>query len=319
MSPDAHFEGKVAIVTGAASGIGLALARALVVRGASVVFADIDHTGAERAADDLHAGPPGRASAAGLDVRDSEAFTELVERTARDHGHLDLIFNNAGIGVGGRVSDLTLAHFDRAIDVNLRGVINGILASFPIMIRQGRGHIVNTASSAGLLPGPGLAPYAMTKHAVVGLSISLRPEAAASGVRVSVVCPGVIDTPILDRGNPADLPPVASFTGGGRQALEKAMGKAYPPELLARDVLAGVARNRAIIVAPHHARRAWLAYRIAPSLIQRIVDRQFARIGSTFLGDGPTPGGSPSLASHAPDLGGTAASAGAGTTAGSEA
>ncbi|MFZ0664806.1 MAG: SDR family oxidoreductase [Acidimicrobiales bacterium] len=285
MPPDSHFEGKVAIVTGAASGIGLALARALVVRGASVVFCDIDEEGARKAADELHAGPPGRASAAGLDVRNSDAVTELVERTARDHGHLDLIFNNAGIAVGGRISDMTLAHFDRAIDVNLRGVINGVMAAYPIMIRQGRGHIVNTASSAGLLPGPGLGPYAMTKHAVVGLSISLRPEAATNGVRVSVVCPGVIDTPLLDRKNPSDLPDVASYSGGGREALEKAMGKAYPAELLARDVLVGVARNRAIIVAPHHARRAWFAYRMAPVLVQRFVDRSFAKMGSRYLGD----------------------------------
>jgi NAD(P)-dependent dehydrogenase (short-subunit alcohol dehydrogenase family) len=292
MPPDSHFEGKVAIVTGAASGIGLALARSLVVRGASVVFADLDEDGARKAADELHAGPPGRASAAGLDVRSSDAVTELVERTARDHGHLDLIFNNAGIAVGGRISDMTVAHFDRAIDVNLRGVINGIMAAYPIMIRQGRGHIINTASSAGLLPGPGLGPYAMTKHAVVGLSISLRPEAASNGVRVSVVCPGVIDTPLLDAKNPSDLPVIESYSGGGRAALEKAMGKAYPPELLARDVLAGVTRNRAIIVAPHHARRAWFAYRMAPVLVQRLVDRSFSRMASRYLGDGPASGGS---------------------------
>jgi len=285
--PDSHFEGKVAIVTGAASGIGLALSRALVARGASVVLADIDEDGAERAADGMHAGPPGRASASGLDVTSAEAVTELVARTAKDHGHLDLMFNNAGIGVAGEVSDMTMAHFDRAIDVNLRGVIHGVLAAYPVMTRQGRGHIVNTASLAGLLPSPGLAPYSMTKHAVVGLSTSLRPEAASHGVRVSVICPGVIDTPLLDKPNPADLPPVASFSAGGRQALERAVGKAYPADLLARDVLAGVARNRAMIVAPHHARRAWVLFRIAPLLVQQGLVKVFSRWGVDAMSSGP--------------------------------
>ena len=156
------------------------------------------------------------------------------------------MFNNAGIGIGGEVVDMTLAHFDRAVDVNLRGVVHGVLAAYRVMTRQGRGHIVNTASLAGLVPAPGITPYSMTKHAVVGLSLSLRAEAAKHGVRVSVICPGVIDTPILDRPNPGDLPPVRELVGG-REALERMVGKAYPPELLARDVLAGVARNR-----PHH-------------------------------------------------------------------
>jgi NAD(P)-dependent dehydrogenase (short-subunit alcohol dehydrogenase family) len=276
VEPDTHFEGKVAIVTGAASGIGKALSGALLARGASVVLADIDEEAAIRAADAVHAGPPGRASAAALDVRDAEAVTELVNRTATDHGHLDLIFNNAGVGVGGNVSDMVLAHFDRAIDVNLRGVVHGVMAAYPVMIRQGRGHIINTASLAGLVPSGGLTPYAMTKHGVVGLSLSLRSEAKPHGVRVSVVCPGVIDTPILDKANPDDLPAAGDFTGG-REMLERYIGKAYPPELLARDVLAGVRRNRSIIVAPH-ARRAWVAYRAAPYMVNRLMGLAFSRI-----------------------------------------
>src|ERR1700722_15989680 len=138
------------------------------------------------------------------------------------------------------------------------------------MIGQRRGHIVNTASLAWLVPSPGLAAYSMTKHAVVGLSTSLRAEAARYGVRVSVVCPGVIDTPLLDRPNPSDLPRVGEFESG-RDLLERALGKAYPPELLARDVLAGVARNRPIIVAPHHARRTWFLARSAPTPSVRLI------------------------------------------------
>lgn len=253
------------------------------------MLADLDGDGAQEAADNLHAGPPGRASGAALDVRDADAVLELVQRAAADHGRLDLMFNNAGIGIGGEVADMTLAHFERTIDVNLRGVLNGVMAAYPVMIRQGRGHIINTASLAGLLPGPGLAAYSMTKHAVVGLSSSLRPEAARHGVRVSVICPGVIDTPLLDAPNPSDLPRVGNFESG-RDLLERALGKAYPPELLARDVLAGVQRNRPIIVAPHHARRAWVVFRVAPTLTIRAATRAFPRMASKAFGT-PTKGG----------------------------
>jgi len=192
----------------------------------------------------------------------------LMRRTAADHGRIDLLFNNAGVGMWGDVAELTLAHWNRVIDVNLRGVVHGVAAAYPLMIDQGRGHIVNTASLAGLVPGPMLTPYAMTKHAVVGLSTSLRAEAASLGVRVSVVCPGVIDTPILDKGNPPDLPPVSNLPDG-RKMLSRSMGRPYPAASLADDVLAGVTRNRALIVTPRHARAAWAAYRMAPELVVR--------------------------------------------------
>jgi NAD(P)-dependent dehydrogenase (short-subunit alcohol dehydrogenase family) len=271
-------------VTGAASGIGRALSSALVARGASVVLADIDGEAAQKIAYELAAGPPGRASGAELDVRAPDAVQEIVDRTVTDHGHLDLMFNNAGIGIGGEVANMTRDHFDRIIDVNLRGVVNGVLAAYPVMIGQHRGHIVNTASLAGLVPSPGLAAYSMTKHAVVGLSTSLRAEAAGHGVRVSVVCPGVIDTPLLDMPNPVDLPEVGNFTAGsGREMLEKGVGKAYPPELLARDVLAGVIRNRPIIVSPHHARRTWFVARSAPTTTVRLITRVFTRVASKGL------------------------------------
>jgi len=189
---------RVAIVTGAASGIGRALAGALVTRGDTVVVVDIDGAGAERAAGELARRGPGTATPAVVDVRDAGTVQALVDQVRDRHGRLDVMVNNAGIGVGGEASELTLAHWERVIDVNLRGVVHGVHAAYPVMIAQRSGHIVNTASLAGLVPSPWLTPYAMTKHAVVGLSLSLRAEAAAHGVRVTAVCPGVVDTPMLD-------------------------------------------------------------------------------------------------------------------------
>jgi len=266
MSLDTHFHGKVAVVTGGASGIGQAIGTALAHRGADVVLADIDDVAAKAAADAVAATPPGRVSGTGLDVRDAGAFAELVEQVVAERGRIDLVFNNAGIGMGGEVAELTLEHWDRVIDVNLRGVVHGVAAAYPVMIRQGHGHIVNTASLAGLIPSPMLVPYATAKHAVVGLSTGLRGEAARHGVRVSVVCPGVIDTPIWEKGNPDDLPAAPSLEKG-MEAARRVLRRAYPPSSLAEDVLAGVARNRPVIVAPSHARMAWRVYRLAPRLV----------------------------------------------------
>lgn len=272
------FDRAVAVVTGGASGIGAALAAELAAHGATVVVADLDGERAAGVADGLR-GPDGRpagATAAAVDVTDPAAVSELVERTAADHGRLDLLCNNAGVAVGGDVADVTLAHWHRVVDVNLFGVVHGVAAAYPLMVRQGRGHIVNTASLSGLVASPLLVPYSTTKHAVVGLSTGLRVEAAAHGVRVSVVCPGVIETPLLDSGNPADLPPVAG-TPDIRAMLTSLLGAPYPAPALARDVLVGVARNRAVIVAPWKARAVWAAFRLAP---QALIDQSPGRIAA---------------------------------------
>lgn len=273
--------GRIAIVTGAASGIGQALAGALVARGDTVVVADIDKDGAERTAGDLSERGPGAATAAVVDVRDADAVQALVDQTRNRHGRLDLMANNAGIAVGGETRELLLAHWDRVIDVNLRGVVHGVHAAYPVMIEQGAGHIVNTASLAGLLPSPGATPYAMTKHGVVGLSLSLRVEAAEHGVRVTAVCPGVVDTPILDKGGPDDLPK-PSMMGHAREFFRHVQPRFYAPDRLAQDILRGIDRNTALVIAPASARVAWYLWRYAPLVVNRMTARQIAWARATF-------------------------------------
>ncbi len=273
--------GRIAIVTGAASGIGQALAGALVARGDTVVVADVDKDGAERTACELSGCGPGAATAALVDVRDAEAVQALVDRTRDRHGRLDLMVNNAGIGIGGETRELLLAHWDRVIDVNLRGVVHGVHAAYPVMVEQRSGHIVNTASLAGLLPSPGLTPYAMTKHGVVGLSLSLRLEAAAYGVKVTAVCPGVVDTPILDKGGPDDLPKPA-LSGHAREFFRQVQPRFYAPDRLAQDILRGIDRNTALVVAPASARVAWYLWRYAPLVVSRTAARQIARTRAAF-------------------------------------
>jgi NAD(P)-dependent dehydrogenase (short-subunit alcohol dehydrogenase family) len=262
----------VAIVTGGASGIGRALGAALVRRGDQVVLADVEGDAAGQVAEQLTAEGPGAASGAAVDVRDAAAVAALVEDTATRHGRLDLMVNNAGLSIGGPVEELAPAHWDRAIDVNLRGVVHGVQAAYPVMLRQGSGHIVNTASLAGLVPTPRWTPYSATKWAVVGLSLSLRGEAAPRGVRVSVVCPGGVDTPILDKGMPSDLPRVPTMEATDTRAVITKLsgGHLYTADALAADVLHGMDRNRAVIVAPRQARVMWRLMRLSPSVLLRL-------------------------------------------------
>ncbi|ASR38461.1 short-chain dehydrogenase [Prauserella marina] len=259
--------GKVAIVTGGASGIGKALCTALAARGVNVVVADLD----AEAAGSVARGLRGSAFGRGVDVTSASSVDDLVNSTAEEHGRLDFLFNNAGIGMGGDAEELVVAHWDRTIDVNLRGVVHGVCAAYPLMVRQGFGHIVNVASVGGLIPEPLATPYAASKFGVVGLSLSLRAEAADRGVSVSVVCPGVIETPIYERGIPGDLPAIPSteVTDVRAAFLRTAGGRMYPAAALAEDVLRGLARDKAVIVAPRRARMQWLAARFAPNFTLR--------------------------------------------------
>ena len=160
------FAGKTAFVTGGASGIGRALTVELLAAGARVTIADI--AGAPEAARALGC------QAVALDVTDAEAVTRAVRAFVSAHGRLDYLFNNAGVAVVGETKSMSGADWRRVLDVNVSGVVHGVHAAYPILIQQGSGHIVNTASAAGLLPIPGAVAYATSKHAVVGLSTSLR-------------------------------------------------------------------------------------------------------------------------------------------------
>ena len=253
--PDGWYDGKVAIVTGGGSGIGAALVTALRTAGATAIAADLE--------------PP--ADGIKLDVTDANAVQVLVDRVVAEYGRIDLIFNNAGISLIGETQDLTLAQWDAIIDVNIRGVVHGVAAAYPQMIRQGAGTIVNTASMGGLMAAGLLTSYVMTKHAVVGLSLALRSEAAAHGVGVTAICPAAVNTPILDKGEIGAVK--------GRDYFLKGQGVRKPvdPAFLARRVLAAVAAGEALVVEPVQARLAWRLQRLAPSVTQKASVRFIAK------------------------------------------
>ena len=248
------FKDAVAVISGGGSGIGAALAGALSARGARVIVCDIDE-GRARA-------PVGRGVAVEghrIDVTDEIAWPSFITDVAARYGRLDYVFNNAGVSVTGDARDLELAHWKRVIDVNLYGVVYGSHAAYRVMAERGGGHIVNVASLAGLIPFPTNAPYATSKHAVVGLSLSLRAEGEALGVKVSAVCPGFIQSNIFQ-----DTP----FVNVAKEAILK--GVPFQPidtDLAAQRILDGVAANRAIISFPFYARAIWRLYRLWPGIV----------------------------------------------------
>lgn len=255
----ASFDGKIAIITGGASGIGAALGRALASQGAHVVLADRQLALAE----DVARAIGDRATATQLDVRDLPRMRAVAAETLARHGRIDLLFNNAGIGVAGEAHQFDAADWDDVMDVNVRGVTNGIVAVYPEMVRRRSGHIVNTASMAGLVAAAGEASYTAAKHAVVGLSKALRVEGKRHGVRVSALCPGAIRTLILHGGAfgrfKMDVAP---------ETVERLWARVRPMDVdaFAEASLRDVARNVPIIVHPRWWRALWYAERVSPRL-----------------------------------------------------
>lgn len=273
-------DARSAIVTGGASGIGRALAEELASKGVHVVLADRQVELAERVASGIRA-RGGAATATELDVRDPARFRKVVQSTLADAGRLDYLFNNAGIGVAAEMRDYEAADWDDVIDVNLRGVTHGILAAYPVMVEQGFGHIVNTASLGGLCPGP-LGSYTATKYAVVGLSRALRIEAKRYGVKVSVLCPGVVRTPILEGGRYGRWK-----LGVSPAALAKRAELLRPmdPSQFARRVLRAVARNRSIIIEPKWSRFLWYLDRLSPWLSEKFWESALAQMRRDLYAD----------------------------------
>jgi NAD(P)-dependent dehydrogenase (short-subunit alcohol dehydrogenase family) len=267
--------GKIVFVTGGASGIGAALTTRLAADGAEVWIADRQIDRADELAQRLNSGGA-HTQAIELDVRDYPSFERAVAEVLQRSSRIDYLFNNAGIGVAGEVDSYTLDDWNDVFDVNLRGVVHGIQAVYPVMIRQRSGHIVNTASMAGLVTSAGQTSYSASKHAVVAISRALRLEAERHGVQVSVLCPGAIRTPILSGGRYGRV----ALPGVSEEELLKAWEQLRPmaPEEFAARALRAVARGDAVIVIPGWWKAWWYLERLSPALSMKFAKLALKRI-----------------------------------------
>ncbi|HEY8545807.1 MAG TPA: SDR family NAD(P)-dependent oxidoreductase [Acidimicrobiales bacterium] len=253
--------GALALVTGAGSGIGRATAEALARAGSRVLAVDIDGAAAETtAARCAELGAP-EAHAFACDVADAEAVVALAKEVHERWHALDVLVNNAGVGMTGRLADMSLDDWRWIRGVNLDGVVHGCHAFGPAMVERGRGHVVNVSSALGFTPRATEVAYCTTKAGVLMLSQCLRADWRPRGVSVSAICPGVIDTPIIrstrflgDQADPA--------TRERHITLFRRLG--HKPEAVARAVLRAIRRDRVMAAVGWEAKLGWLAHRHVP-------------------------------------------------------
>ena len=265
-------QGKVAVVTGAGSGIGEGIARAAHAAGMSVVVADIDVEKAQAVAADLGV----NALAVAVDVSDLASVEALRDSAVAHFGSVHLLCNNAGVWIGAMMLEADIKDWQYLINVNLYGVIHGIKAFLPLLVEQGEGHIVNTASMGGLISGPPEGLYTTTKFAIVGLSESLVMEVADKGVGVSVLCPGLVNTNLITQSfavRPDSLDPGIAHD---QPAPDVATG--ISPLVVGAQVLDAV-REGTFYVITHDDYRDIIAMR--HDGILAALDAHTARYGST--------------------------------------
>ena len=264
------YRNKVAVVTGAGSGIGRAIARLLAHYGARVHCADINGAATAAVASELS-----HAQAHTLDVTDAAAVQALAEHIYATDGRVDLLFNNAGIGHAAQVLETELQDWRAVLEVNVLGVVNGIHAFLPRMVKQAtRSHIVNTASGAGLFPHPKMAAYSASKHAVVGLSTSLAAELHGSNVVVTVLCPGVINTDIAKNTRMR-----GETKAHQSQTIDYYQKNGATPDKVATDLLNDVRNAKLFCLTPRgQVGLGWLIYRLSPRLAQRVMRAEIDKI-----------------------------------------
>ena len=244
MNENKFYTGKVAFVTGAGSGIGRATALAFAREGASVTVADVSEQGSQETAR-LIEEKGGRALAVKCDVTRTEDVKAALEKTIEAYGRLDFAFNNAGVEQrNAAIAEFEEEEWNRILDVNLRGVFLCMKYEIPLLLKQGGGAIVNTSSGAGVIGIKGGAAYAASKHGVIGLTKSAALDYAAQNIRVNVVAPGYIATPMMDRFTGA------TAEGWGKVVSEEPIGRAGKPEEIA-DAIIWLCSDAASFVVGH--------------------------------------------------------------------
>jgi short-subunit dehydrogenase len=258
--------GARVVITGAGSGIGRSTAVRLAREGAEVVAVDIDAETAENTAVACR-DEGAEAAAYTCDVADYDAVEALARAIDAEQGPVDVLINNAGVGIAGPFLDSTVEDWRWLRSINLDGIAHGCYAFGPGMVARGRGQVVNVASAAAYIPNGQMAAYCASKAAVLSLSQCLRADWRRHGVGVSVVCPGLIATPIASR---------TRFRGeaaGRKGRAERALRRGHPPELVAKAIADSIGRDRDVVPAGFESTLAWKLIRGAPQPVQGFVAR----------------------------------------------
>lgn len=253
-----YFQDKVIIITGGGSGLGRALAIRMARFAARIHILDIHRNHAIETKDQI-AKMDGMASYHQVDVTDYNQLSEIFDHILRKEGRIDILINNAGMSITGEVQDLKLDHWRKSVELNLMGSVHGITVVYPLMVKQGFGQIVIISSMAGLAPIPLIVPYVTSKYALVGLSRSLRLEGESLGIKVNTVCPGRLDTALLDS---------SEILGVNReQFLKKVPFRAVSLSKAVQIIMKGIISNRSMILFPAYVRWLWWAERYMPFIL----------------------------------------------------
>jgi len=270
---------KVVLITGASSGIGRVTARTLALQGWHVFMANRDEGKTRPVLDEIAAASGGtaRAEFLPLELGDLASVRAAAKDLAARPEPIHVLINNAGVSVFGEVLDYDWAAWQDVIDTDLLGVVHGVAACYPLMVKQQSGHIINTGSLASLVPTPWVTSYSAAKCGVWGLSMALRTEAAAYGVRVSCVCPAAVETPMADRARYLNVDKT--------EAMKVVPGSRISPEVCASAILTGIERNDALIT-PSAAKWMSLAYRVTPDGAEKMMQgiaKKLSAIRAEFL------------------------------------
>jgi NAD(P)-dependent dehydrogenase (short-subunit alcohol dehydrogenase family) len=264
---DFDLHGALALVTGAGSGIGREIALELARKGSRVLAVDQHADTAEKTAIACNEVGP-QAHPLVCDVTDPDAVRALAATVHAEHGTLDVLVNNAGVGMSARFTDMDLDDWRWIRSVNLDGVVHGCRAFVPAMLAKRHGHVVNVSSGLAYTMRATEPAYVATKAAVLALSRCLRADWQDSGVGVSAICPGVVSSGIIDS---------ARFLGAQAQSLDRArkiFRRGHPPELVARDVVVAIRKDKAVVPVGWEAKLGWWAHRLLPLSGQQRIARR---------------------------------------------
>lgn len=260
-----RFGGQKILITGAGSGIGRATALHFARHGAVLLLCDLNAQAVAASADEALRSGAAAADTYQVDVSDWDDMQALAAKVRKQHGALDILVNNAGVGMGGDFLSTTIDDWQWVLSINVMGVVHGCKLFLPDMVAAGRGHVVNIASAAGYYAAPDMTAYSASKHAVMGLSESLRSEMADRGIGVSAICPGIINTGII----------ASSRMRGSTGEAQAKIGdfyrrRNYGPDKVAEAIEGAILHNRAVVPVSPEAWALYGAKRFTPAALERM-------------------------------------------------